>query len=153
MQIYVMETRARWTIALEVDSLDTIDEVKSKIQVKEGFPKVQQCLIFDNKQLDDGKFTLADHNIWRESTILLVLLQPSPTRGTTMRICVRTMDGKEIPLDVESSDTVDDVKMKIYEKDGTRPVQQRLIHEGIRLLDDYTLADYEIEKGDIRSSI
>lgn len=51
MQIYVTEKRAGWTIALEVDNMDTIDKVKSRIQDREAFPKGQQYLIFGNKQL------------------------------------------------------------------------------------------------------
>ncbi|KAM0915604.1 hypothetical protein ACQ4PT_010735 [Festuca glaucescens] len=62
MQIYVRETLAGLTITLEVDSLDTIGEVKSKIQDTEGFPKGQQCLIFGDTQLEDDR-TLADINI------------------------------------------------------------------------------------------
>jgi ubiquitin C len=50
-----METLAGSTITLQVDSLETIDEVKSKIQANEGFPKGRQCLIFANKQLEDDR--------------------------------------------------------------------------------------------------
>lgn len=76
MQIFV-KTHLGKTITLDVEASDTIGDVKSKVQDKEGIPPECQILAFNTRTLDREGRTLSDHGISKESTLHLRLCQPT----------------------------------------------------------------------------
>jgi ubiquitin C len=126
-------------ILLEVQGSDTIKNIKQKIHDLEGISLEEHRVLFGGKVLGDDK-TLADCNIVWEATLDMIGMNEK------MQIFVKTLTGKTVTLDVERSNTVEELKHKIETKEGISPCQQRLICCGLQLMNSITLAEYNITK-------
>lgn len=123
---------------LDVEPTDTIDSVKEQIRVKEGHPKKNQFLIFKGTLLEDQP-TLSDYGVKHKDVINL----------DRMKIYVRDWNGKTFPLDVNPTDSVDDVKHKIEDQEGHPKDKQKLYFDKVSMDDPYkTLDDHNVKYKD-----
>ncbi|XP_077251973.1 polyubiquitin-like [Tasmannia lanceolata] len=136
MQIFIqIPTRER--ILLDVKTWYTVQYIKAMIESMVDIPSDQQRLVHSGKHLEDHR-TLLEYNIKRESTFYIV--------PPVVPVFVKTWSGKTITLELESSDTTDDVIAKFQNKMGNAASHQHLIFAGKMLEYGRALTDYGIQK-------
>lgn len=131
------------SLTLEVESNDTVESVKEKVQFREGIPFELQGLVYSGKQMEDGR-TLADYHVEKDSTLHLVMR----VRNTRAQVFVKDPRGKTLEMDVDlGRHRVFDVKKVIEERLKIEPVTQRLIYAGTELNDERLLREYGVMDG------
>ncbi|XP_059428171.1 polyubiquitin-like [Corylus avellana] len=138
-RIYVKSPLDHKNIAIEARSFDTIQNIKSIIQAKEGIQPDQYTLIHNGKVLEDERI-LSSLNSPNEITFHLVF---HPKDGYP--IFVRTVDGEMLKLEVKDLFTIRDVKT-IVESMTSVNFSWVLIYARKQLEDCKTLASYEIKE-------
>uniref|UniRef100_UPI00398E6E65 uncharacterized protein isoform X1 n=1 Tax=Pristiophorus japonicus TaxID=55135 RepID=UPI00398E6E65 len=144
MQIFLKNEKGKISTH-EVLPSETVKAFRARVQRQEGVPPNQQRLMYEGKQLEDGR-SLSDYNIQSQGTIFLLLR----LRGG-MRLQVKFMTGEFIELEIDPSIQVSTLKMKISEKTGVPKFQQRLVVQNgssVELKDDRRLSDYSVYPSD-----
>ncbi|KAL0710855.1 hypothetical protein Bca4012_017833 [Brassica carinata] len=131
MEIFIKTLSGRTLFTLEVESSDTVDSVKEKIQDKVGIPPDHLSLTFAGELLIASR-TLDYYDIHDKSTLMLI--------RHVARISVNIQQLKRFDFEFEITDTVDSVKAKIHGETGIPPHQQKLFYDNELLTADRTLA-------------
>ena len=126
-------------ITLEVDSSDTIGNLKEKIKDKKGFPAEEQRLFFQGKtELKDDR-TVSDYHIQNKSTVNLLL------QIDRLEVTILTEGMRLVTLEVNATDSILELKREIQDMTGVPLKQQCLSFAGIELENERTIFAYNIQ--------
>ena len=140
MKIYVKFITGK-TITIDVDPLDTIESVKEKIHDIEGIFPSDQRLVFPGSSLEDER-TLAFYDMNNESTLYLLLR----VRTEEKQMLIQFNAGEPFDVKFYDNNTIEQIKQKIKDKEGTSIESQRLFFNGELLANDRFVVYYSIPK-------
>ena len=142
MMLFVKTLTGR-TVVLSPKPGDTVLDLKSQIQDKEGIPPTQQCLVAAGRQLAN-ELTISTAGIQNQSVLHLVFRVPS---HGPIQVTVEASDGRSFEVDTHIEDTVENVKATLEEEGGVAKGDQTLLFGGSPLEDGRTLGSYDIRDG------
>ncbi|OMJ75226.1 hypothetical protein SteCoe_25665 [Stentor coeruleus] len=137
--IVFIRTLTDKTFTIDIHLSDTVGNLKSQICNREITHLDQYFLVFKKIQLEDSH-CLSFYSIQNKSTLYLL-----PKLNET-QIFIKTLTDMIITLDVKLSDSIEEVKEKLYEKQGFPVDEQRLIFAGKHLENERRLAEYCIQR-------
>ena len=144
--------------SLVVNCSDSIENLKKEIESKSGVPVKKQHLSLAGRELKNElalsdydvksrhlsvsrrKLALSEHDVKSRPTLLL-----NVKRFRCIKIFVNVPTGKEVTLEVDPNDFIDDVKMKIQDEVGIPPQSQNLTLNGKNLEDGHSVSYYKIQ--------
>lgn len=151
MQVFVRDFNGK-TATLNVEPSDSVGQIKQMYENLEGISSSSQRLIFAGKQLEDNNEIQA-YGIKSDDTLHLTSFMlgggESGSGGSstgTKHIYIRTLNGKNISIDVNDTDTIKSLKDKITDIEGVSADQQRLVFNGKQMEDGNTIQDYGIQE-------
>ena len=143
MQIFVMWDEKINSFEVKPDL--TVKSLKEKIKDKLGIEPNEQTLLFQRGVLQDN-IPLFQYDIQEGNVLTLFTYLPIKEKeNELLQLFIKTLTGKEIPLIVDPSLTIQKLKCEIQDKEGVPSDQQRIIFAGAQLEDSRTLASYNIK--------
>ena len=122
--------------------MDSIENVKAKIQDKEGSrPTSSASSSRGSSSRTGGRSPTTTSRRSRRS--------PGARLRGGLNIKVKTLTGKELEIDIEIEDSIARIKERVAEKEGIPPPQQRLIFGGKQMADDKSAGHYNVEGGSV----
>ena len=116
-------------ISFEVDDFHTIEDVKKMIQKKENIPICIQRLVYSKSSLEDHR-TMSYYKLKKGDTLFLDV-----SSGRTFKMFVKSREELSAIIKINSGETIDDVKTRVYNETGIASMKQRLYLGVVQLRD------------------